>query len=232
MINGSVNGLVLNSYADEAGGYLSNFGDCETYGMIGIVGSAQCAEIATFDASTLDDTFNNPDYISFVNNNTSLSSSGKRTINQGSTLADFILYNNERETPLGITDGGILNSLSLGSSSIPFVSNIIGMIESFLGASEMEKNIATGKEYVNSGSNPNWDNYKYAQRYVSLARATDSLRQYAGNSTAYNSIYGFEGNENPVIAFIEEYSSIANKQGSLYFFYASNNDLIIFKIID
>ena len=211
MINGSVNGLVLKSYADEAGGYLSNFGDCETYGMIGVVGSAQCAEIATFDASTLDNTFNNPDYISFVNNNTSLSSSGKRTINQGSTLADFILYNNERETPLGITDGGILNSLSLGSSSIPFVSNIIGMIESFLGASEMEKNIATGKEYVNSGSNPNWDNYKYAQRYVSLARATDSLRQYAGNSTAYNSIYGFEGDENPVIAFIEEYSSIANK---------------------
>ena len=210
-ISNAVGGGLINSYADGAEGYLTEFGDCETYGTIGAVGSAQCAEVATFDPSTPDNTFDDPGFIEFVNNNTTLSASGKRTVNQNSILANFILYNNERITPLGVTDGGILNSLSLGSSSVPFVSNILGMIENLLGASETSKNIATGAEYVNSTSNPNWNNYKYAQRYVSLARATDSLRQYAGGSTAYNNIFGFEGNENPVIAFIEKYSSIANK---------------------
>ena len=194
-----------NSYADEANGYLTDFGECETYDTIGAVGTAGCSEVATFDTSTLNDIFNDPGFIEFVNNNTTLSSSGKRTVNQDSVLADFILYNDERLTPLGVMDGGILESLSKGSSSISFVSDIVGMIENLLGASETNKRVATGAEYVNSTNNPNWDKYKYAQRYVSLARATESLRQYAGDSAAYNSIFGFEGNENPVIAFIDNY---------------------------
>lgn len=198
-----------NSYADSAGGYLTEFGDCETYSTIGVVGSAGCAEIATFDPSTLNDTFNDAGFIEFVNNNTTLSASGKRTVNKGSVLADFILHNDERLTPLGVVDGGILKSLSNGSSSVSFVSDILEMIEGFLGASEGDKRVATGAEYVNSQANPSWGKYKYAQRYVSLARATESLRQYAGDSTAYNNIYGFEGNENPVVAFIND--DLANK---------------------
>ena len=91
------------------------------------------------------------------------------------------------------------------------MADIVGMIQSFLGASEQNKRIATGAEYVNSSNNPNWQNYKYAQRYVSLARATESLRQYADGSTAYNNIFGFEGNENPVIAFINNYYELANR---------------------
>ena len=90
-----------------------------------------------------------------------------------------------------------------------FISDILGMIEGFLGASEGDKRVATGAEYVNSQANPSWGKYKYAQRYVSLARATESLRQYAGDSTAYNNIYGFEGNENPVVAFTND--NLANK---------------------
>ena len=200
-----------NLYADAAEGYLTEFGDCETYGTIGAVGTAQCTEVATFDPSTLKDTFNNAGFIEFVNNNTTLSSTGKRTINSDSVLADFILYNNERMTPLGVTDGGILESLNKDSSLVGFVADIVGMIQSFLGASEQNKRIATGAEYVNSSNNPNWQNYKYAQRYVSLARATESLRQYADGSTAYNNIFGFEGNENPVIAFINNYYELATE---------------------
>ena len=201
-----------NSYAEAAEGYLTEFGNCETYGTIGAVGSASCAEIATFDTSTLNDTFNDAGFIEFVNNNTTLSASGKRTVNKGSVLADFILYNDERVTPLGVVDGGILKSLSNRLSSISFVSDILGMIQGFLGASESDKRIATGAEYVNSEANPSWEKYKYAQRYVSLARATESLRQYAGNSTAYNNIFGFEGSENPVIAFIDECNDIAKNK--------------------
>jgi len=203
--------LIPGSYADAAEGYLTEFGDCETYGTIGAVGSAQCAEVATFDTSTLTNTFNDPNFKEFVEANTTLSASGKRTINKNSTLADFILYNDERTTPLGVTDGGILESLSQGTSSVSFMSNVLKMVENFLGASESDKRVATGAEYVNSSSNVSWQNYKYAQRYVSLARATEALRQYSGDSAAYNNIYGFEGNENPVIAFINDYYQTARR---------------------
>jgi hypothetical protein len=102
-------------------------------------------------------------------------------------------------------DGGILESLSGGSSSIPFISDIISMIKIWLLSSDEDKAIATGKVFVNSASNPEWQKYKYAQRYVSLARATDALRQYDGDETAYNNIPFFEGVENPVVAFLNDY---------------------------
>lgn len=211
-VSEAVIGLIPGSYADGADGYLAEFGDyCETYGTIGAVGSVHCSEIATFDTSTLNDTFNDPGYIEFVNNNTTLNASGKRTVNKDSTLADFILYNDERVTPLGVVDGGILNSLANNSSSVTFASDILKMVKNLLGASESDKRIASGAEYVNSNSNPSWQNYKYAQRYVSLARAAESLRQYAGGSTAYDNIFGFEGKENPVIAFINDYHQTAQR---------------------
>ena len=200
----AISALAGVTYADETDGYLTIFGDCETYGMIGAVGSAQCAEIATFDPSTLNDPFNDEGFKSFVESNTTLSGD-TRTINDGSVLADFILYNDERKTPLGVTDGGILESINSGSSSISFVSDIVAMIRNFFGVSDSNKRIATGEAFVNSSSNETWSTYKYAQRYVSLARATAALKQYANNSTAYNNITYFEGSRNPVVAFLDEY---------------------------
>lgn len=210
-VNSAVISLLPTSYADEAGGYLTNFGDCETYATIGAVGSAQCAPIATFDTSTLNDPFNDAGFVSFVENNTTLSSSGVRKINEGSDLANFILYNNERKTPLGVMDGGILDSLNNESSSIPFLSDIAEMIEIFMGTSEEDKRFASGEEFVNSSANPDWQTYKYAQRYVSLARATAALKQYTDDETAYNNMKFFEGSENPVVAFIKNHNALANK---------------------
>ena len=210
-VSSSVLALIPTSHADAAEGYLSEFGSCETYGTIGAVGTAQCSEVMTFDTSTLKDTFNDPGFIAFVEANTTLSSSGSRKIDDNSVLSNFILYNNERVTPLGVMDGGILDSLNNESSSVPFVGDILRMIEDLFGASETDKRIATGEEYVNSASNSSWQDYKYAQRYVSLARATESLRQYAGDSTSYNNIQFFEGTENPVIAFINEYHQTARR---------------------
>ncbi len=199
------------SYANESDGYLMTFGDCKTYAAIGAVGSAQCAEIATFDTSTLNDPLNDPGFINFVNNNTTIDTSGVRKINNNSTLANFILYNDERKTPLGVIDGGILDSLNNNSNTIPFVSNITKMVEMLLGSSDRDKKIASGEAFVNSSSNPDWQNYKYAQRYVSLARATSILKQYSSDETAYNNIKFFEGKENPVIAFIEQNNTLANR---------------------
>lgn len=190
---------------DNSEDYLTNYGDCETLGSVGAVGSVACSEIATFDTSTLNNPFSDEGFISFVEENTTLGEDGKRTINEDSVLADFIKYNNERITPVGVMDGGILESIKSGSSSLSFISNIISMIKIFLGASDEDKAMATGKVFVNSSSNSDWETYKYAQRYVSLARATDALRQYDGNETAYTDLKYFEGSENPVIAFLDNY---------------------------
>ena len=189
---------------DKSTNYLSNFGDCKTIGSIGGVGTATCSEIDTFDTSTLNDTFNDPEFNAFVEENTELED-GKRTVKKDSVLADFIKYNNERITPIGVMDGGILEAIQNKSSKIPFISSIISLIKAWLGASEEDKAVATGKVFVNSSSNPDWGKYKYAQRYVSLARATDALRQYDGDETAYTNLKYFEGSENPVVAFLTEY---------------------------
>ena len=84
------------------------------------------------------------------------------------------------------------------------------MVKSFLGASESDLRLASGEAFVNSASNADWETYKYAQRYVSLARATAVLRQYDGEATAYNNMQFFEGSENPVVAFLNRYYSIAS----------------------
>ena len=210
----SLTNLTTNIYADSTSTFLTNYGTCDSYSSIGAVGSAGCSTIATFDTTTLNNTFNDPGFIAFVNQNTTLNSNGTRTINRNSVLADFILYNNERTTPLGTEDGSILKSLQSGSETSSFVSDFVSMIESFLGSSESDKRIATGAAFVNSSTNPDWNNYKYAQRYVSLARATSALRQYTNDKTAYQNIKFFEGSNNPVIAFLENYyvetSTIAN----------------------
>lgn len=198
--------LFSSAHAEDEGTlYLSNFGaDCETLGSVGAVGSAACSEVATFDTSTLEDPFNNSEFMAFVEENTEFDGE-KRTVKADSDLANFIKYNNERLTPVGAMDGGILEAIQGESSSIPFVSSIISMIKTWLGASDEDKAMATGKVFVNSYSNPDWEKYKYAQRYVSLARATDALRQYDGDETAYTDIKYFEGLENPVVAFLNDY---------------------------
>lgn len=196
---------------DEKSLYLTNYGECEKIGNIGAVGSVGCSMIATFDTSTLEGIFEDAGFIAFMDENTTLDSSGTRTINNNSKLADFIKYNAKRITPIGTTDGGILESLVNGSGfNIPFLSDILSMIKMSLEATEEDKRIATGEAFVNSGSNADWDTYKYAQRYMSLARATEALRQYDGEATAYSNLKYFEGTENPVIAFLRENNLLAD----------------------
>lgn len=198
--NKSLAAILPTTYADGNTGYLSSFGSCETYGTIGVVGTAQCSESSTFDTSTLNNPQEDPGFISFVEQNTTLDSSGNRVPNKGSALENFIKYT-KRTTPLGIIDGGILESLTNKTSSIPLISNVVGLIKNFLGASQDDLSIASGKAFVNSKSNPLWDSvYKYAQRYVSRARAIALLRQAADDENAYMDLPFFEGKDNPVIA--------------------------------
>lgn len=210
MLSSAMIGLMPDTYADSIDGYLSNFGDCETISRIGAMGSPQCVATQTFDTSTLNNPFNDQGFKDFVEANTTLSN-GTRKINSDSVLAEFIKNNDERITSVGIMDGGILNDSDSGSTSISLVSDITEMIKSFNGASEAEKRKASGEAYVNSSANPDWQTYKYAQRYVSLARATSALKQYSDDGTAYNNLKFFEGTNNPVTAFVKEYRKVANR---------------------
>ena len=203
MLTSSINLLIApNTQADEIEGYLSVFGDCETYSTIGAVGSAQCAKIGTFDVTTLDDPYNNAEYNAFVESNTTLGANGTRTINNDSVLADYIKYNNEQETPLGVTAG---NTLTNSNSSI------IDMIIAFLTSNENETRMATGAAFVNSSNNPDWQTYKYAQRFVSLSRAKSVLKQYSKDKSAYNNLKYLEGDSDPVMAYLNSYRQMANQ---------------------
>lgn len=209
LTNSSISSIITgNTYADSTSTYLTNYGSCDTYSTVGAVGTGHCSEIATFDVSTLN-AMDDPEFQKFVEKNTVLKD-GVRTIKSGSTLGNFILYNNQRQTPLGTIDGGILSSLERKYSSIPFVANVMSIIESFSDAKEDELRIASGAAFVNTSSNSDWQTYKYAQRYVSLARATAALRQYSNDATAYQNLRYFEGSENPVLAFLESENIVAS----------------------
>lgn len=200
--------FIGSTYADATDSFLTKYGSCDTYSTIGAVGTGHCSEIATFDVSTLN-AMDDLGFQKFVEENTVLKD-GVRSIKSGSTLGNYILYNNQRQTPLGTTDGGILRSLKRKTSNIPFISNALSLIQSFSDASENDLRIATGAAFVNTSSNPDWNTYKYAQRYISLARATAALRKYSTDESAYQSLRYFEGSENPVIAFIESENVVAN----------------------
>lgn len=190
--------------AEEANSYLSTFGQCETYATIGAVGTAQCSSIATFDTSTLDNLYSNQEYINFLNENTVLKN-GQREVKSGSFLAKFIDYNNKRSTPLGTTDASILKALRSSNSildNLPIISDILSLINLFKDATEEELRLATGAAFVNSSSNPDWQKYKYAQRYISMSRAVKAMRQFSSDPYAYNNLEFHEGTDNPIMAYM------------------------------
>lgn len=207
----AVASLIPVSLADgNDNGFMTDYGECETAGGVGAVATAGCAQIAVFDPSTLNDPFHDAGFVAFLDQNTELES-GVRKVKPGSTLADFITFSMGRETPIGVMDGGILDALEGGTTQIPFISDILAMVRKLLGASERDKRMASGAAYVNTASNADWQQIKYAQRYAALARATAMLKQHSSDATAYRDMKYFEGEENPVIAYLREYKGIARK---------------------
>lgn len=201
----AVKGLWPKSWAAATDSYMTDLGTCETAGSVGAAATASCWEIATFDPSTLMDTFNDPGFKQFVEENTELSANGVRKVIPGSDLANFITYLVGRKTPIGVMDGGILESMMNGGDDIPFVSDILAMMADFLGANEEELRMASGETFVNKAGNPDWEKMKYAQRYVALARVTEMLKEHSSDATAYRAMKYFEGEENPVMAFLRQY---------------------------
>lgn len=207
--------LFPSASANSISTYLSNFGTCDRHSSIGAVGSDKCSTVAAFDTSTATDPWNDSGFVDFMNKNTHLDENGNRVVNQLSTLAEYILFNDERESPLGVPDANILIALKESSGSLSFITDFLSSAELLETATDKERAIATGAAFTYSASNPYWDEYKYAQRYVSLARATAALKQFSPeNSVALNNLQFFEGSENPVIAFTNSYYEAHPKDNS------------------
>ena len=195
---------------EENTSYMKPYNGCKRFENIGAAATIGCSRNETFDTSTLSgDIFNdNSDYMAFVNENTE--ENGTK-IKPDSDLAKFVLYNNKRQTPLGVTDAGIMDSLENnntgdGSGKVSFFSRLFSWLKSlFLNKNDTNNRIASGAAFVNSNNNNDWKKYKYAQRYVSLTRAKAALQQYDGGANAYVDLKGLGGKEDPVMAFIKEH---------------------------
>lgn len=214
----SMSTILPRTYADdEKDSYMTNFGDCERMTAIGAVGTAGCSRNETFDMTTLD--INTDEYLTVVNNNVECDSEDVCRIKEGSMFEKFVKYNVGRITPVGVTDGGILKVLKEGENDgvenpdIPFISRVSDLLSSiwdkivniFTKRENKRQDIATGAAFVNSSENSGyWDEYKYAQRYVSVVRATRALRMYDGDQTAYSNI-PYVGVDDPVLACLNEY---------------------------
>ena len=200
----AISKISLSTYADDSANmyYAVAGANCYTACSIGAMAWANGLPAVTFDTTTTN-AFSDSGFEAFVNENTTINASGNREIIDGSSLGKFIKNNVDKLTIDGVTDAGVLESKDSNSLKIPFISDIVSMVKNFVGASEEEKREASGEAYVKSSSNRDWDTYKYAQRYVSLARAQDALRQYDGDVAAFSNLKFFEGTENPVIAYLE-----------------------------
>ena len=197
--------LSPNTYAEGESELLTSFGSCETYATIGAVGTAHCSLVASFDTSTSHDPYNNQSYLDFIDQNTYLDESGNRQVKDGSYLANFIIYNNNRVNPFGTTDASILAAIKNHFGFLEFLNDPAIAISLYDEASDEEKALATGAAFVNSASNPYWNEYKYAQRYVSVNRAVSILKAYSTDQTAYQNLPGCEGTINSVVAYENKY---------------------------
>ena len=189
--------LIGTASADGEGtSYLTTYGDCPALDSIGAAGDIYCNPVTSTDLSTVDISPDDPTYQNYINNSTTYDdSTDSYKINKGSELAKYITYCDGRTSPLGIPDAGILNDLQTGSEvsilgSVPIVGDVLGIINAAEDMANM--NWATGANCVNSTENDRWEEMKYYQRYVEDQRILDQMGAY-------------EGSQNPVAVYEEEY---------------------------
>ena len=180
--------LIGTASADGEGtSYLTTYGDCPALDSIGAAGDIYCNPVTSTDLSTVDISPDDPTYQNYINNSTTYDdSTDSYKINKGS---------DGRTSPLGIPDAGILNDLQTGSEvsilgSVPIVGDVLGIINAAEDMANM--NWATGANCVNSTENDRWEEMKYYQRYVEDQRILDQMGAY-------------EGSQNPVAVYEEEY---------------------------
>lgn len=196
----------------EGSSYMTTFGNCPSLEEIGAVGDIYCNPVTTTDLTTVNMSPDNAKYQQVLTSsgegntvvNMTCDTDGNCTINDDSNLARYISYCDGRDSPFGILDSGILSNFeasnSLGAfgsllNSIPFVGDVVSVIDAIGSLDPLNQKWATGANCVNSSENPLWDSeMKYYQRYVEDQRILEQMGVY-------------EGSQNPVLAYEEKYAS-------------------------
>ncbi len=193
------------SAADQELMYTSVYEECDN--LKGTVCGIYGLPINSYDYSTIDIAPDDPDYQAAILPN--LESDGE-TIKDGSELAKFITYCVNRESPWGVKDANILNSLQTDGgvvvNNLPIVNDIIDVINA---AEDIaNEKWATGENCINSADNPRWDNeFKYYQAYVLDMRILSTMDDQAASNSIGNTASTEEEQEsNPVLAYEARYA--------------------------
>ncbi len=176
---------------DEELSYTSNYQDCTQLGNT--VCDMYGTNIVGMDYSTIDLSPDDPTYISVINPN--LDSDG--SIRKESELAKFINACVERDSPWGVLDANIMNSLQTDFGIIGNNLYIVEDVVDIINAAEDTANRPWGTgEYCTMGSsNPRWNSeFRYYQRYIEDMRITSSMTndQDANPVVAYQKAYAEE----------------------------------------
>lgn len=180
--------------------YIEVHGDCPVLNSIDAVGDRYCNLIPTSDQSTLDANLNdNDEYIQTIQEYVKdCDSEGNCQIVNNSDLAKYITFCDGRESPWGYPDANIYNALHYNNPIYSFLgaAPVTEDVASLIEAAQDIKNTdwATGANCVNSPNNPQWDKFKYFQRYIEDQRILTQLGSY-------------EDSQNPVQAYIEQYEA-------------------------
>ena len=204
----SIASLMPVAKADEENGnnmYLSNYGNCETIGNTYASGSPQCVEVDVFDTTTYGGEYgmiySDKSFMEWKSKNLDCEDDDCKVI-ENSELAEYLTFNTNSVTPLGMMDGGALEAIpdSSCNETKGFFSKIITYVRNLLNISKMaanneltecQKSFASGARFVKSSKNidengnSNWEKYKYAQRYIQLDRVAEARRMYDDDETAY-----------------------------------------------
>ncbi len=177
------------SALDDPTMYTANYSDC-TNALDDTVCDMYDQEIVAMDYSTIDMAPDDPNYIEAIEPN--LDEEGN--IEEDSELAKFISFCVERESPWGVLDANIMNSLQ---TDFGIVGNNLFLINDALdliNAAEdlVNRDWGTGKNCQMGPENPRWDTeFKYYQRYVEDMRILGTMTD--------------EEEANPVLAYEKTY---------------------------
>lgn len=173
---------------DQDLSYTSNYQECEN--LKGAVCDMYGNEIVAMDYSTIDLAPDDPTYVSVIEPN--IDNDGK--IIKNSELAKYITACTERESPWGVLDANIMNTLQTDFGTIGNSAFLINDAVDIINAAEdiANRGWGTGENCRMSSSNPRWNTeFKYYQRYIEDMRILNGMD---------------DESENPVIAYKNDYA--------------------------
>lgn len=180
-----------NAVNGENASYLTTFGNCPKLESIGVKGDIYCNPITVSDLSTTSIPSDDANFQHIINNNLE-----NGQIKDNSELAKYVLFCNERDSPFGIVDANISNALntSFGTvgDNLPIIEDFVDIVNA--GEDLAHKDWSTGKNCVNSESNPRWNSeFKYYNEWIRRQRISEQMQGPSSNS------------ENPVTSFKHNY---------------------------